>query len=64
MLAARDSATVGAQVERAAAQARAAGVTATPTFQVARRGQPLHRLEVQALDVPSFAAPLDTLLGK
>ena len=60
VLAARDSATVGAQVERAAAQARAAGVTATPTFQVARRGQPLHRLEVPALDVPSFAGPLDT----
>ena len=64
MLAARDSATVTAQVERAAAQARAAGVSATPTFQVARRGEALRRLDVSALDVPSFTAPLDTLLGK
>lgn len=64
VLAARESATVTAQVERASAQARAAGVNATPTFQIARRGQALRRLEVSALDVPSFAAPLDTLLGK
>jgi protein-disulfide isomerase len=64
VLGARDSAAVAAQVEHAAAQARAAGVTGTPTFQVARRGEPLRRLEVSALDVPSFAGPLDTLLGK
>jgi protein-disulfide isomerase len=64
VFAARDGDSVSALVDRAASQAQAAGVTGTPTFEVARRGEPLRRLEVAALDVRSFTAPLDALLAR
>ena len=60
----RDGADVTALVERSANSARAAGINATPTFLVARRGEPLSRLHVEALDVPSFKAPLEALLDQ
>ena len=63
VLAARDSDHVTALMDRSARQAQAAGVSATPTFEVARKGAALRRLEVAALDVPTFTAPLDKILA-
>jgi protein-disulfide isomerase len=63
VLAARDSAAVTALVERSARQAQAAGINSTPSFLLGRTGGPLERLEVAALDAPSFTAPIETLLG-
>ena len=39
-------------------------VTGTPTFEIARMGAVARRLEVEALDVSSFAAPIDRLLAE
>ena len=64
VLAARDGAAVTALADSAARRARAANVTGTPTFQIARKGTVARRLEVEALDVPSFAAPIDRLLAQ
>jgi len=63
VLAARDTDRVTALIDRSSRHAQLAGVTGTPTFEVARKGQALQRLEVSALDVPSFTAPLDRLLA-
>ena len=64
VLDARDGGAITALADRSARQARAAGVTGTPTFEVARKGEALRRLQVGALDVPSFTAPLDRLLAR
>jgi protein-disulfide isomerase len=63
VLASRDGARVTALMNRSAGQAQAAGVHATPTFELARKGAALRRLEVAALDVPSFTGPLDQALA-
>jgi protein-disulfide isomerase len=60
----RDGKSVDALVQRAANQAGTAGVTGTPTFEAARRGAPLERLELEALDVAAVSAPLDRLLAR
>jgi protein-disulfide isomerase len=63
VLSTRDGAEVGTLIAQSARQAEAAGVRGTPAFEVGRRGTALKRLEVAALDVPSFTAPLDELLA-
>jgi len=60
----RDGGAVTGAMSRAAAQATAAGVTGTPSFGLARTGEQLQRLDVAALDVPSFAGPLDAALAE
>lgn len=64
VLASRDGAAVTALADSAVRRARAANVTGTPTFEIARKGDVARRLEVEALDVPSFAAPIDRLLAE
>jgi protein-disulfide isomerase len=60
----RDSTKVAALAQRSADQAQAVGVNATPTFEIAKKGAALERLEVGALDVPSFTGPIDELLAR
>ena len=64
LLAARDGAAVTALAGSAVRKARVANVTGTPTFEIAHKGKVARRLEVDALDVPSFAAPIDRLLAR
>jgi protein-disulfide isomerase len=64
VLEARDGADVTALAERSAGQAAASGVHGTPSFEIARKGAALRPLEIAALDVPTFTAPVDELLAE
>lgn len=57
-----ESAEVTAQIDRAARQADADGVSGTPTFRVGRRGAALEPLNVASLEASSFRPTLDALL--
>jgi protein-disulfide isomerase len=63
-LASRGSPRVLAQLDEARALARAARVTATPAFELARPGAPLRRFSPPALDSGSFTHALDAALAR
>jgi hypothetical protein len=63
VLAERATAAVTLEVQRSAAAADAAGVDSTPSFLVARSGQPFRRLEVRSLDASGIVPALDSLLA-
>ncbi len=58
MLANRGSAGVTEQLEAARQQAKAAGITGTPSFELGPTGGKLERLEVSGLDAESFLESL------
>ena len=62
-LAARSSAAVRAQLEQAGSLARQARISSTPSFQLARSGQPPLRFSPGALDSATFRAALEKLLS-
>ena len=65
LMAARGSDAVSRQLEKAASQARAAGVNSTPTFQVGKTGEALGKpFNVRADSIDDLAAHIDPLLGR
>lgn len=59
-----DSPGVGRQLDEAAAEAQAAGVTGTPSFLVGPTGGELHALEYGELSADEFRKHLDEALGR
>ncbi|HEU4449555.1 MAG TPA: thioredoxin domain-containing protein [Gaiellaceae bacterium] len=64
MLSAADSERVGAAMAEAAAQAEAAGVRGTPSFELGPTGGDLRPLQVTLLAPGEFRAAVDALLGR
>lgn len=62
VLAERGDPKIGNLLNAAAAQAKAGGITGTPSFQVSRHGGALQRLNVTSLDAKSFSSALRSLL--
>jgi protein-disulfide isomerase len=57
------SAAVTGEISKATAEANAAGIDSTPSFLVARRGEPFQRLDVRTLDLAGIAPQLNALLA-
>jgi protein-disulfide isomerase len=55
---------VDAAIQSSARQARAAGIEATPSFEIGRTGQRLKRLQLTSLASEAFTSEIDGLLSK
>jgi protein-disulfide isomerase len=64
MLDEREAAAVERALQNAAVDARRAGVTGTPSFELGPTGSRLERLEVSSLDASAFARPIDEALRR
>ena len=54
---------LGAEMAKATAQAQAAGVTGTPSFELGKTGGPLHSLKVSSLAPPEFRDAIEAELN-
>ena len=59
----RHSAAVDAGIARAQAQAQAADVRGTPSFELGRTGRPLHSLDVMSLEPAQFRDAVEAVLS-
>jgi protein-disulfide isomerase len=59
----RDLPAIGAEMAKASAQAQAAGVRGTPSFEIGPTGGPLHALQATSLAPPEFRAAIEAQLA-